>query len=293
MNYTQTVKYSFSRMGSSLKVKKAMKTFFWMIFGLCFLTSCTVVRQGEVGVKRKLGTYNDQPYTQGLQTFNPFTSTIIKVPIQTENMEVSLALPSKEGLNVRAAISILYNIQPDAAPEILRNIGLGYENNVILPVFRSAVADVTAQFFAKDMHTGERSTIEKAIQERMTGMLEGRGINVEAVLIKSIQLPDNLYRAIEEKLEAEQRALRMQFVLQEAEQEAQRRRIEAEGVRDAQSIISEGLNPQILQFKSIEAFLKLAESPNTKIIISDGDMPMLMDSEPTGTNSSRTSIRNQ
>ena len=268
-----------------------MKTFFWMIFGLIFLTSCTVVRQGEVGVVRKLGTYSDQPYTEGLQSFNPFTSTIVKVPVQTENMEVSLALPSKEGLNIRAAISILYNIEPNKAPEILRSIGMNYENNVILPVFRSAVADVTAQFFAKDMHTGERSTIEAAIQERMAGMLADRGINVEAVLIKSIQLPDNLYRAIEEKLEAEQKALRMQFVLQEAEQEAQRKRIEAEGIRDAQNIISQGLDPQILQFKSIEAFMKLAESPNTKVIISDGDMPMLMDSEPNSRNSSRTNVR--
>lgn len=265
-----------------------MRTFFLMILSLCFLASCTVVRQGEVGVKRKLGTYNDQSYTEGVQIFNPFTTTIVKVPVQTENMEVSLALPSKEGLNIRAAISILYNIQPSAAPNILRNIGKDYEENVILPVFRSAVADVTAQFFAKDMHTGERSTIEAAIQDRMTGILNERGINVEAVLIKSIQLPDNLYRAIEEKLEAEQRALRMQFVLQEAEQEAQRKRIEAEGVRDAQSIISQGLNPQILQFKSIEAFLKLAQSPNTKVIISDGDMPMLMDSEPNGLNTSKS-----
>jgi regulator of protease activity HflC (stomatin/prohibitin superfamily) len=105
---------------------------------------------------------------------------------------------------------------------------------------------------------------------------------IEAVLIKSIQLPANLARAIEEKLEAEQRALRMEFVLQEAQQEAQRRRIEAEGVRDAQNIISQGLDPNVLQFKSIEAFLELAKSPNTKVIITDGDMPMLMDPQQPG-----------
>jgi regulator of protease activity HflC (stomatin/prohibitin superfamily) len=155
-------------------------------------------------------------------------------------------------------------------------VGQLYERNIILPVFRSAVADVTARFFAKDMHTGERGTIEKAIQDQMTKLLDGRGIVVEAVLIKSIQLPRNLARAIEEKLEAEQQALRMEFVLQEARQEAQRKKIEAEGVRDAQSIISEGLNPNILQFKSIEAFLELSKSPNTKIIISDGDLPLMV-----------------
>ncbi len=252
--------------------------------------SCTVVKQGEVGVKRTFGKYADRPYMEGLRSFNPFTSTIVKVPVQTENMEVSLNLPSKEGLNIGAIISILYNIQPTKAPDLLRNIGRNYEDNVILPVFRSAVADVTSRYFAKDMHTGQRATIEVAIRDQMMELLDGKGIIIEAVLIKSIQLPQNLSRAIEEKLEAEQRALRMEFVLQEARQEAERRRIEAEGVRDAQKIIAEGLSAQVLQFKSIEAFLKLAESPNTKVIITDGDMPMLMD--PQGVEPKQSGIRN-
>lgn len=240
------------------------------------LSSCAVVRQGEVGVKRTFGKYADRTYTEGLRIFNPISTAIVKVPIQTENLEVELNLPSKEGLNIGAIISILYSVTPQEAPELLRSVGKQYERNIILPVFRSAVADVTARFYAKDMHTGERGAIEQGIKEQMTQLLVGRSIEVEAVLIKSIQLPPNLARAIEEKLEAEQRALRMEFVLEEARSEADRRRIEAEGVRDAQKIIAEGLNAQVLQFKSIEAFLKLAESPNTKIIISDGDMPVMI-----------------
>jgi regulator of protease activity HflC (stomatin/prohibitin superfamily) len=240
------------------------------------LSNCAVIRQGEVGVKRTLGKYSDRTYTEGLRVYNPFSTLIVKVPIQTENLEVDLNLPSKEGLNIAVVISILYSVTPNEAPELLRSVGKQYERNIILPVFRSAVADVTARFFAKDMHTGERGTIERAIQEQMTKLLVGRGIEIEAVLIKSIQLPPNLARAIEEKLEAEQRALRMEFVLEEARQEAERRRIEAEGVRDAQKIIGEGLSAEVLQFKSIEAFLKLAQSPNTKIIISDGDMPVMV-----------------
>jgi prohibitin 1 len=249
------------------------------------LTSCAVIREGEVGVKRTLGSYKDKPYTQGLKVFNPFTSTIVKITTQTENLEVSLNIPSKEGLNIRSDVSILYQVIPKEAPDILRNIGPRYEYNIILPVFRSAVADVSARFFAKDMHTGERATIETAIKDQMMSLLEGRGIVIEAVLLKSIQMPPSLARAIEEKLEAEQQAQRMEFVLLQAKQEAERRRIEAEGVRDAQIIVSEGLDPMILQFKSIEAFLKLAESPNTKVIISDGDLPVLMegtDAEATG-----------
>lgn len=260
------------------------------------LTNCAIIRQGEVGVKRTFGKYSDKPHTEGLRVFNPFTTTMVKVPIQTENLEVSLNLPSKEGLNIGAEISILYNVLPKNAPELLRNVGQQYERNVILPVFRSAVADVTARFYAKDMHTGERGTIEAAIRDQMTVLLDGKGIMIEAVLIKSIQLPRNLARAIEEKLQAEQQALRMEFVLQEARREAERKRIEAEGVRDAQNIISQGLDPQVLQFKSIEAFLELAKSPNTKVIITDGDMPVLIspktDDNGTSTNTSTGTFRN-
>jgi prohibitin 1 len=245
------------------------------LLAFALVTSCTVVRQGEVGVKRKLGKYSDYPITEGMRFFNPFTTVVVKVPVRTENMEVAVTLPSKEGLNIRAEVSILYAIAPNQVPNILRAIGPNYESNIILPVFRSAVSDVSARFFAKDMHTGERATIEGAIRTHMNELLDRRGIEIDAVLIKSIQLPQNLARAIEEKLEAEQQALRMEFVLQQARQEAERRRIEAEGVRDAQNIISQGLDPYILQFKSIEAFLELAKSPNAKIIISDGDLPVL------------------
>lgn len=259
-----------------------------------FLSSCAVIREGEVGVKRRFGKFDDKPYTQGLKVFNPFTTTIVRVPTQTSNMEVELNLPSKEGLNIQAEVSILYNVIGKEAPNVLRNIGLDYERNIILPVFRSAVADVSARFYAKDMHTGERGSIESAIRDQMTKLLEGRGIVIEAVLLKSIMLPRNLARAIEEVLEAEQQAQRMQFVLQQEKQEADRKRIQAEGIRDAQIIIAQGLDARILQFKSIEAFMELAKSPNTKIIISDGDMPMLtLPGEAEGnTGAKNTSIKN-
>jgi prohibitin 1 len=244
-----------------------------------FLSSCVTVRQGEVGVKRTLGKYSDKTYTEGLRFFNPLTSKIEKISTRTENIEVALSIPSKEGLNIRSEVSILYNVESRKAPYILRNLGKNFEENVILPVFRSAVADVSARFFAKDMHTGERSTIEKAIKEHMDNTLDGKGLNIEAVLLKSIQLPPSLSIAIEAKLAAEQEAQRMEFVLEQTRRQAEQKRIEAEGVRDAQMIISQGLSREILQFKSIEAFLKLAESPNTKVIISDGDLPVMLNDD--------------
>ena len=244
------------------------------------LTSCMVIREGEVGVKRKLGKYDDNVYTSGLRGYFPAITTIEKVSTQTNNIEVAIIIPSKEGLSIRSEISILYSILPEEAPNILRTIGPNYEQNVILPVFRSAIADVTSRFYAKDMHSGERATIEQAIKKQMMTNLDGRGITIEAVLMKSIQLPASLATAIEAKLAAEQEAQRMEFVLQSERREAERKKIEAEGVRDAQLIIAEGLNPMILNFKSIEAFMELAKSQNAKVIITDGGMPMMIN--PTG-----------
>lgn len=250
--------------------------------------SCTVIREGEVGIKRKLGKYSDETYTSGLRTFNPFVAQIVKLSTQTENLQVKLNIPSKEGLNIQSEVSILYHIKSKSAPDILRKIGSAYENNIILPVFRSSVADVSSRFYAKDMHTGERSTIETAIKDQMMTYLEDKGIQVEAVLLKSIKLPLSLANAIESKLEAEQQAQQMEFVLLRAKQEAERKKIEAQGIRDAQDIISETLTPAMLQFKSIEAFLELSKSPNTKIVVSDGDLPIMINS-PTENASNKLS----
>lgn len=263
-----------------MKLKSCIALFAIALFLGLNLQSCVVIREGEVGVKRTLGKYKDIPYTSGLKVYNPLLSEVVRISVQTENLEVKLSIPSKEGLNIVSEVSILYHVRPKDSPTILRTIGPTFERNIILPVFRSSVSDVSARFFAKDMHTKERGTIEKAIRDQMMVYLDEKGIEVEAVLLKSIKLPESLANAIEQKLEAEQEAQRMEFVLLQAEKEAERRKIEAKGVRDAQKIIAEGLNEEILQFKSIEAFLKLAQSPNTKIILSDGDMPMLMDSKP-------------
>ncbi|MBK7475537.1 MAG: prohibitin family protein [Haliscomenobacter sp.] len=254
-----------------------MKRLSMLVLIALVLGSCTVIREGEVGVKRTLGTYKEKPFTDGLRWFNPFTTSIVKVSTQTENLEVGLTIPSREGLNIQSEVSILYNLVPMEVPDILRTIGPEYERNIILPVFRSAVSDVSARFFAKDMHTGERGKIEEEIRLQMDKLLQGKGIELEAVLLKSIQMPPSLARAIEEKLEAEQNAQRMEFVLQQEKQEAERKRIQAEGVRDAQNIISQGLDPMLLQFKAIEAFMELSKSNNAKVIITDGKgLPMMI-----------------
>jgi regulator of protease activity HflC (stomatin/prohibitin superfamily) len=244
------------------------------------MSSCAIVRQGEVGMKRTLGKLDGRVIQPGAVGFNPFVSTIIKLPIRTMNMEITSNLPSKEGLNVAAVISILYRIDPAKAPWIVENLGMNYESVLISSVFRSAAADVCSRFYAKDMHSAQRSAIEKEITEQMTRLVQQNGLIIEAVLMKNIQLPAGLARAVEEKLEAEQDAQRMEFLLEREKREAQRKTIEAQGIRDAQKIIAEGLSPRIIEWQSIEAFREVAKSPNTKVIITDGKAPMLINPEP-------------
>ena len=261
-----------------MKVQSCCK-FFLVVLSVIFFTGCVTIREGEVGVKQTFGKFNEEPLNQGLKIFNPFVTRMIKVSTQTENIEVGLNIPSKEGLTILSEVSILYNIDGTKATQLLREIGPNYERNVILPIFRSAVSDVTARFYAKDMHTGERGTIELAIKDQMNSLMKGKGIELEAVLLKSIQLPKSLSAAIEQKLEAEQDAQRMEFTLQQAKREAEQKRIEAEGIRDAQLIIAEGLDDKILQFKQIEAFRELANSSNAKIIVTNNEMQMMMNVE--------------
>ena len=243
------------------------------------LCSCAVIRPGEVGIKQKFGKLKGKTKTQGLLFYNPFTSSVVRVPIRTINKEIKLNLPSKEGLNVQAEISILYHIEEDKVSEIIASVGKAYERTLILSTFRSASADVCARFYAKDMHSGKRGEIEKEIKTQMAKLLKDRGFNIEAVLMKSITLPKGLYSAIEAKLQAEQAAQQMEFVLQREEKEAERKRIEAQGIRDAQLIIKEGITEGNIQWKSLEVLKEISMSPNAKLILTDGKTPVLINGD--------------
>ena len=274
------------------------------------LSGCVRVLQDEVGVKRKLGRIQDDVLYPGANPVNGFNTKVFRVPTRTVNLEIALGLPSKEGLTISSEISILYRIDPEQAPAILRNVGPEYESALILPVFRSASADVCARYYAKDMHSAQRAEIENAIAERMMEVVGPRGFVIESVLMKSIALPPGLARAIEEKLEAEQDSQRMQFVLAQERQEAERRviaaeadkqiveiqaqgrrealvveasgraeaaKIEAAGTQEANQMLRNSLEPRILQYMEIEAFRELARSANAKVIVTNGDGVLLTD----------------
>jgi len=245
----------------------------------CIISSCAIVNPGEVGVKQQFGKLKGGIQNQGLVIINPLITDIVKVPTRTVNKEVKLNLPSKEGLNVASEISILYHVKENKVIDIINEVGTNYERTLILSTFRSASADVCARFFAKDMHSGKRSEIESEIKNQMMNILEGRGFVIESILLKSIKLPLGLYSAIEDKLQAEQQAQQMEFVLQRETKEAQRKRIEAEGIRDAQNIIKEGITKDNIEWRSLEVLKELSSSPNAKIIITDGKTPVLINND--------------
>jgi regulator of protease activity HflC (stomatin/prohibitin superfamily) len=266
----------------------------FVFFGICFatcITSCAVVRQDEVAVRRRFGKLTPKVLQPGLYMVNPFFAKLMKIPIRTLNMQIMLeALPSKEGFTIEVELAILYHVKGEQAVQILKDVGkVKYGEQIIMSVLRSATADITSKFYAKDMHTSERENIEREIAAKMMQILGDRGFVIENVLLKSIRLPSGLAASIESKLRAEQEAIeakmraeqeveRMKFTLEKERQEAERKRIEAEGIRDAQKIIAEGLNPILIQYKSLDVMQKLSLSPNTKIIITDGKTPYLINS---------------
>lgn len=256
-----------------------MKKIFVFVFIASITSSCVIVKPGEVGVRQFLGRLKGNPASPGPTLINPLTTTLVKIPTRTVNKEIKLNLPSKEGLNVSAEISILYHVKEEKALDIINEVGANFERVLILSTFRSASADVCARFYAKDMHSGKRAEIEKEIKEQMVKLLENRGFVIEAVLLKSITLPPGLYAAIEAKLRSEQQAQQMEFVLQREKKEAERKRIEAEGVRDAQRIIKEGITEGNIEWRSLEVLREISTSPNAKLIITDGKTPVLINGD--------------
>lgn len=263
-----------------------------LAFALPLSAGCVVVKQDEVGVKRRFGDLREGTLDPGLYAANPFTTRVLTLPVRTQNLEVRIELPSKEGLTVVADISILYKIDRQMAHVVLTEAGPDYESEIILSIFRSAAADICARFMAKDMHSGGRSAIEEAIRIRMSELLAERGFIIEAVLLKSIKLPAGLSRAIEQRMAAEQDALRMTYELEREEQEAARKKVEAQGERDAQKILAEGLSPEILEWRRIKALEALATSPNAKVIITNGS-PLLTTDVDARTDTPRKASRKE
>jgi regulator of protease activity HflC (stomatin/prohibitin superfamily) len=163
--------------------------------------------------------------------------------------------------------SALYHLDPEKAADVYKTVGVDWASVLLVPQFRSVTRGVTAQFDAKALYTSEREQLAQEITKELRRLVEGRGVVIETTPLRRLTLPPRLAAAIEEKLGAEQESQRMQFVLAKERQEADRRRIEAQGIADFQKIVSAGINEQLLKWKAIEATLKISESQNAKVVI--------------------------
>lgn len=251
--------------------------FFIMIGFTACLEALFVVQPGMVGIVVTMGKV--QSYSSGLHYRIPFVSTLEFLSTKTQLLEEQNIIPTKEGLSVTLDTAILFQLDPTMASHIYSTVGSDYISVVVRPESASAVRGLTSESEAKALYSSGRTVIQDALKEDLKDKLGPRGIIVEDVLLKDIILPDQLSRAIEQKVRAEQEAARMEFVLRTEQQEAQRKAIEASGIADFQKIVSEGISEELLQWKGVEATEKFATSPNTKIVIignSNSDLPVIL-----------------
>jgi prohibitin 1 len=233
---------------------------------ILLFSSVTRVGTGRVGVLTLFGKVTGETLGEGIHLINPL-KTNNELSIQTQTLKESASVPSSEGLMMSLDTSLIYHLNPDHAAEVFQKIGADYENVVVEPTLRSAIREATASHTANALYTGEREMVGKQIYDQVTAQLNQRGLTVENVLLRDIQLPATLKAAIEAKQQAEQESLAMNFRLQKETQEAQRKRIEAAGVRDFQQIVAQGISAQLLEWKGIEATENLAKSANTKVVV--------------------------
>jgi regulator of protease activity HflC (stomatin/prohibitin superfamily) len=228
--------------------------------------SLTVVPAGHVGVVDLFGRVSERTLKPGINFKNPL-ARIVKMSVKTQEMKEMMQVPSKEGLSVQLEVSVIYHLSPEKASDVYSTIGPNYREVILEPNFRSITRGVTAAFEARALYTSEREALAKDIQDQLKTVVGPRGVNIESTPLRQVGLPAKLTAAIEEKLQAEQESQRMQFVLMKETQEAERKRIEAQGIADFQAIVSRGLSDPFLRWKGIEATEKLASSPNAKVVV--------------------------
>ncbi|MEW6102127.1 MAG: prohibitin family protein [Candidatus Omnitrophota bacterium] len=240
-----------------------------LVIGITFST-IRVVPAGYVGVVDFFGHVSPQPLNSGINFVNPF-ARVISLSVRTQEDKETMSVPSKEGLNVSLDVSVLYRLDPAKAVNVYKTIGPNYQNIILVPQYRAAARGVTVAHEAKALYTSEREMLAKAIFEELVNLIGDRGVIIERALLRAINLPTTVSGAIEQKLKAEQEAERMKFILQRETQEAQRKRVEAEGIRDAQSIINQSLTSQYLNYLWINT---LNQNPNVIYVATEANMPM-------------------
>ena len=267
----------FSKFSNSIKIVG----FLLIALGI-FSSMFKQIDAGKVGVKSLYGNVEPDILESGLHIINPLLD-ITDFDIQTQNYTMSaihdegtkegddaIRVLSNDGLEVVIDLTVLYRISPELAPKIFKQIGVDYADKIVRPVTRTRIRDNAVYYDAVALYSTKRNEFQQRIFKTIEADFKSRGLVLEQLLIRNINLPTSVKTTIESKINAEQEAQKMTFVLQKEKQEAERKRVEAQGIADYQRIISTGLSDKQLQYEQIKAQKELAASPNTKIIFMNG-----------------------
>jgi regulator of protease activity HflC (stomatin/prohibitin superfamily) len=265
----------------------------FLLFLIGFISSCIVqIGTGEVGVQILFGNVQNTTLASGLHFINPLLD-VQKLDIKTQNYTMSaihnegakegddaIRVLTSDGLEVVMDLTVLYKVVPSAAPDILRSTGIDYTDKIVRPLTRTMIRDNAVYYDAVSLYSTKRDEFQNRIFNSIDGDFKKRGLLLEQLLIRNITLPQSVRTSIEQKISAEQDAQKMQFVLQKEKQEAERKRVEAQGIADYQRIINESLTDRQLQYESIKAQLEVAKSPNAKVIImGKAGAPLILDTK--------------
>jgi regulator of protease activity HflC (stomatin/prohibitin superfamily) len=255
------------------------------------LSMFKVIDAGQVGVKTLYGKVDNQVLYSGLNVINPLVE-VTTFDVKTQNYTMSaihdegnksgddaIRILTSDGLEVTIDLSVLFSVTPKDAPRILKEIGDDYLDKIVRPVARTAIRDNAVSYEAVALYSTKRQEFQNKIFSAIDLSFAKRGLKLEQLLVRNVTLPESVRKAIESKINAEQDAQKMQFVLQKERQLAERKRIEAQGIADYQRILSTGLSDKQLQYESILAQKEIALSPNTKIIMmGNGKTPLIIGS---------------
>ena len=240
-----------------------------LLVGVMGYASVRVVEAGHIGVVTSFGKVEDETLQEGLH-FVGFWKNVHPLSVRTQEQKETVQSPTKEGLAVEMEASLLFALDTAKARELFQKVGPDYIKVVVQPQFRSSLRGATVNFQARDLYTATRTDVEARLEEDVKSALAARGIRVERVLLRKLEIPGSIKSAIEQKLAAEQDSERMKFVLERAKQEAEQRRVEAKGQADAQDIIQKNLTEVYIRYLWVKALEGSTSKPSTVIYVPIG-----------------------